>query len=118
MTLEQPDVGHLYSLIDDLTEEDLLNYATASEYRQKHPIAKAIVTAAKQRRLTLLLIDEAAYQVGYGIQVKIEERMVRVGSHRFMLKEGIAIPLQIQTLQAQNNEPGHSLVYVALNYQF
>ena len=117
LTLEQPQVGHLYPLIDGLTEEDLLSYAAAAEYRQKHPIAKAIVAAAEQHGVTLPLIDEAAYQVGYGIQVKIEERMVRVGSNRFMLKEGIAIPPQIQTLQTQGSESGHSLVYVALDDQ-
>ncbi|RKZ85118.1 MAG: heavy metal translocating P-type ATPase [Candidatus Parabeggiatoa sp. nov. 1] len=115
LTLEQPQVGHLYPLINGLTEEDLLIYAAAAEYRQKHPIAKAIVAAAKQRRLNPPLIDEAAYQVGYGIQVKIEEKIVRVGSTRFMHKEGIAIPPNIQTLQAQGDENGHSLVYVALD---
>jgi Cu2+-exporting ATPase len=117
LTLEQPQVNQLYPLIEDLTEEDLLSYAAAAEYRQKHPIAKAIILAAEQRGLTPPLIDEAAYQVGYGIQVKIEEKMVRVGSARFMLKESIAIPPHIQTLQAQGNEQGHTLVYVALDDQ-
>jgi heavy metal translocating P-type ATPase len=117
LTLEQPQVSHLYPLIDGLTEGDLLNYAAAAEYRQKHPIAKAIILAAEQRGLTPGLIDEAAYQVGYGIQVKIEQKMVRVGSARFMLKENIAIPQHIETLQAEGNEQGHSLVYVALDNQ-
>jgi len=117
LTLEQPQVGKLYPLINGLTEEGLLNYAAAAEYRQKHPIAKAIIVAAEQRGLNLPLIDEAAYQVGYGIQVKIEEKRVRVGSIRFMHKEGIVIPPHIQTLQAQSDEQGHSLVYVGLDDQ-
>jgi Cu2+-exporting ATPase len=117
LTLEQPQVGHLYPLINGLTEEDLLIYAAAAEYRQKHPIAKAIVATAEQRRLNPPLIDEAAYQVGYGIQVKIERNIVRVGSARFMHKENIAVPPHIQILQTQSNEQGHLLVYVALDDQ-
>jgi len=117
LTLEQLQVEHLYPLIEDLTEEDLLIYAAAAEYRQKHPIAKAIILAAEQRGLNPPLIDEAAYQVGYGIQVKIEEQIVRVGSARFMDKENIAIPPHIQTLQTQRNEQGYSLVYVGLDDQ-
>jgi len=117
LTLEQPQVGHLYPLINGLTEEGLLSYAAAAEYRQKHPIAKAIVAAAEQRGLNPPLLEKAAYQVGYGIQVKIEDKFVRVGSARFMHKECIVIPAHIQTLQAQGSEQGHSLVYMALDEQ-
>ena len=116
LTLEQPQVCHLYP-IEPLNEETLLIYAAAAEYRQKHPIARAILVAAEQRGLTLPAIDEAAYQVGYGIQVKIEETVVRVGSARFMQQEGISLPTEVESLQTQCEAQGHSLVYVALNDQ-
>ncbi|TGO02610.1 hypothetical protein PN36_22010, partial [Candidatus Thiomargarita nelsonii] len=41
----------------------MLIYAAAAEYRQKHPIARAILAAAEQRGLNLPTIDDAAYQV-------------------------------------------------------
>jgi heavy metal translocating P-type ATPase len=116
LTLEQPQVSHLYPL-DPLNEETLLIYAAAAEYRQKHPIARAILAAAEQRGLNLPAIDEAAYQVGYGIQVKLGEMVVRVGSARFMQQEGISLPKEVESLQTQSEAQGHSLVYVALNDQ-
>ncbi|KHD07478.2 hypothetical protein PN36_21445 [Candidatus Thiomargarita nelsonii] len=58
-----------------------------------------------------------AYQVGYGIQVKLGETLVRVGSARFMQPENISLPKEIQSLQTQSKAQGHSLVYVALNDQ-
>jgi Cu2+-exporting ATPase len=61
--------------------------------------------------------DEAAYQVGYGIQVKLEETVVRVGSARFLQQEGISLPTEVESLQTQCETQGHSLVYVALNDQ-
>ncbi|MEN8221380.1 MAG: HAD-IC family P-type ATPase, partial [Pseudomonadota bacterium] len=100
LTLEQPEVCHLYP-IEPLNEETLLTYAAAAEYRQKHPIARAIIVAAEQRGLTLPAIDDAAYQVGYGIQVKLGETVVRVGSARFMQQEGISLPKEVESLPTQ-----------------
>ncbi|RKZ43530.1 MAG: heavy metal translocating P-type ATPase [Candidatus Parabeggiatoa sp. nov. 3] len=116
LTLEQPQVCHLYP-IAPLNEETLLIYAAAAEYRQKHPIAKAIIVEAEQRGLTIPTIDEAAYQVGYGIQVKLGKTVVRVGSARFMQQENIGLPKEVENIQAQCDADGHSLVYVALDEQ-
>jgi len=114
LTMEQPQLSHLYPL-QPFNEETLLTYAAAAEYRQTHPIAKAILTAAEQRGLDLPVIDEAAYQVGYGIEVKIKTTVVQVGSARFMHQKGIRLPKEIQELKNQCDAKGHSLVYVALN---
>jgi len=116
LTLEQPELCHLYP-IEPLDEETLLLYAAAAEYRQTHPIARAILVAAQQRSLTLPAIDDAAYQIGYGIQVKLGETVIRVGSARFMQQEGIFLPKEVESLQTQSKAQGHSLVYVALNEQ-
>lgn len=116
LTLEQLQVCHLYP-ISPLNEDTLLIYAAAAEYRQKHPIAGAILAAVEQRGLILPPIDEAAYQVGYGIQVKLGETVVRVGSARFMRQENISLPKEIESIQTQCQAQGHSLVYVALNDQ-
>ncbi|CAK0764253.1 Heavy metal translocating P-type ATPase [Gammaproteobacteria bacterium] len=114
LTLEQPHVHRLYPF-HGLSEEDLLIYAATAEYRQSHPIAKAILVAAQQRNLTLPAIEEAAYEVGYGIEVKVNDKIIRVGSARFITKAGILIPEEVvKTLQYQAEETGNSLVYVAL----
>ena len=41
LTLEQPQVGRLYT-VNHYSEDELLTYAAAAEYKQTHPIAKAI----------------------------------------------------------------------------
>lgn len=114
LTMDQLQLNHLYPQ-KPFNEETLLTYAAAAEYRQTHPIAKAILTAAEQRGLDLPVIDEAAYQVGYGIEVKIKTTVVQVGSARFMQQKGIGLPEEIQELKTQCDANGHSLVYVALN---
>ncbi|MEM7130015.1 MAG: heavy metal translocating P-type ATPase [Chloroflexota bacterium] len=117
LTLEQPHVAQIHCLQEHLTENDVLTYAAAAEYRQPHPIAKAIIATSEERNLTLPEIDEASYEVGYGIQVTVGKQLIRVGSERFMKMEGIVIPESIRTLQAACQHQGHSLVMVALDAQ-
>lgn len=113
LTLAQPHVGQIHTT-NGWPEEVVLTYAAAAEYRQSHPIAKAILDEAHQRALNLPSIEAAAYEVGYGIKVEITDKMVRVGSARFMEQEGIALSDDIRLIQQEYSEQGHSLVYVAI----
>ena len=117
LTLEQPQVGQLMPF-NGLDEEALLTYAATAEYRQPHPIARAILAAAEERGLHLPPIDEATYQVGYGIKVNVAEKLIRVGSARFLSQEGITLPDEIKEMQAKVTAQGFSLVYVAVDEQF
>lgn len=114
LTLEQP---HVYAIhqCNGYNEEMVLHSAAAAEQRQNHPIAKAIVEEAAQRQLTLPAINEAAYEVGYGIQVTIDEKRIRVGSQRYMEMEAVALPVTMQQLAQNAHNQGHSLVYVAID---
>ena len=68
LTIEQPHVGKIY-LCHKISEDELLTYAAAAEYKQSHPIAKAILAEADERGLDIPQIDEASYEIGYGIKV-------------------------------------------------
>lgn len=116
LTREQPHVAHLYPC-NGLDETTLLTYAAAAEHRQSHPIARAIVEAAETQAIQLPAIDDAKYEVGYGIKVTIGEQVIRVGSDRFMQLEGILIPEAIHQQQSQAHTLGHSLVMVAVGDQ-
>ncbi len=117
LTLEQPTVGQIHCCLGDYDENTLLSYAAAAEYRQPHPIAKAIVDKAASKNLELPDLDEASYEVGYGIKVTIDGQLIRVGSGRFMSREGIELPEVAQNIQAQAEEDGFSLIYVGINQQ-
>ncbi len=116
LTLEQPHLGNIYTC-NGIKENDLLTYAAAAEYKQSHPIARAILEAASERTLNLPEIDDSQYEIGYGIKVKITEQLIRVGSIRFMEMEGIVIPSEISMRQQSSYEQGFSTVYVAIDQQ-
>ena len=122
LTLEQPQVKTVHPAGKTrLNEETILTYAAAAEQRQSHPIAKAIQGAAAERGLTLPTIDDAHYELGYGLRVWLFDSgvrtLVRVGSKRFMDMESVSIPAEIVAIQTACHEQGHSLVMVAIEDQ-
>lgn len=100
---------------DDCREDELLTYAAAAECKMTHPIAKAILNHAQAANLTLPNIDDSKYQMGFGISVNIENRLIQVGSARFMKTESITLPNKIE--QAMTDALWHSVVLVAVNHQ-
>lgn len=62
-------------------------------------------------------LDNARYEIGYGIQVNLSDRIIRVGSRRFMAMEGISIPPEIDALQEACHIQGISLTMIAFDEQ-
>lgn len=97
-------------------EQQVLSYAAAAERRQGHPIAQAILQAARDQQLDIPDYGESDYRIGYGVLVKLADGTeVRVGSVRFLEKEGLAMPEHVATDVRQAQEAGESLVVVAVN---
>jgi Cu2+-exporting ATPase len=113
LTLKQPTVGAIHAALGH-SEDALLAYAAAAEFRQTHPIAKAVLHAARERGLEPPPVSEAAYEIGYGIKVSIGGQTVRVGSDRFMALEGIAVPPRFEAIAEAAHAQGYTLVYVAV----
>ncbi|MEM7134381.1 MAG: heavy metal translocating P-type ATPase [Chloroflexota bacterium] len=116
LTQEVPHVGQIFT-VDGCDEQKLLTYAAAAEHRQTHPIAKAILQEAEARDLSVPPISEAAYEIGYGIKVRLEEELVRVGSYRFMQMEALSIPDEMAAIQQNSHAAGNSLIYIAIDGQ-
>jgi Cu2+-exporting ATPase len=116
LTLDQPTVKAVH-VLNGFDQKTLLRYAAAAEHRQTHPIARAIVAKAEAEQTALPDLEDAGYEVGYGIKVRTESRVIQVGSARFLEREGIALPLSASILREQAEAEGHSLVYVGIDGQ-
>jgi Cu2+-exporting ATPase len=133
LTLEQPQIAQIHTL-NGMSAEQILGFAAAAEARQTHPIARAILAAATDLNQPLPAIDQAHYEVGYGLKVRLLSNglhspvpedsgltpssghpLIRIGSGRFMNMEGIVLPAQIHTLTEACQAQGHSLVMVAVD---
>ncbi|MGH3853905.1 MAG: heavy metal translocating P-type ATPase [Pseudonocardiaceae bacterium] len=114
LTLDEPNIAHIHTCTD-LEADGVLRYAAMAEHRQTHPIARAILAESAQRGLSLPAVDRAQYEIGYGLSVRYEDQLIRVGSERYMALEDIALPTGISELAQAVQDQGHSLVMVAVN---
>ena len=114
LTHEQPEAGEIICANDRYSSDEILTYAATAEHKLTHPIAKAIVNKARESRLELPSIEDASFTMGYGITVTIADKLIRVGSARFMEMERITVPPVISAVIEQSHIQGTSLVLVAI----
>lgn len=117
LTLTMPEVKKVHGFGAGLSHDEVLSHAAAAEYKQSHPIAQAILEEASRRNLPLWPIEDARYEIGYGIQANIGGRLTRVGSARYMRMQGISIPPEASADLADAQASGASVVYVAVGDQ-
>jgi len=91
LTLGRPQLTDFRLVGDDGDEATVLSLVAAAEAGSEHPIAQAIVNAAKERGLTSPRVDSFAAEPGYGIEARIAGRLVQVGADRYMKKLGIGL---------------------------
>jgi heavy metal translocating P-type ATPase len=63
-----------------MARDELLALAAAAEHASAHPLARAIVTAARERRLTVPAATEFSSAPGRGVRARVGGRLVEVGS--------------------------------------
>ncbi len=115
LTSEVPTVSRIVTANTTYEENEILFYTATAEQKFSHPIAAAILQKAKDEDITLAQYDDSQYHVGLGINVKIEGNWIKVGSSRYMKREGIEIPALIKSALKETGERGQSAILMAVN---
>ena len=76
-------------LAEGFERADLLALVAAVEARSEHPIAEAILRAARAEGAETLEADQFMSITGYGVRARVAGRAVLVGADRLMAREGI-----------------------------
>ena len=90
LTEGRPSLGGITPFAVD--EREVLRLAAALEQGSEHPLARAILTAAKEWRLELPTVSEFRALVGRGVTGTIEGRVLNLGNERLMNELGILSP--------------------------
>lgn len=88
LTQGKPILTDLHAA-DGFTEDQALALAAAVEQRSEHPIAQAVVNAAKTRDLRLEEATNFNAEAGYGVTATVNARQASVGSARYMERLGV-----------------------------
>ena len=83
LTMGKPAVTDVVSCCE-LCEDELLSVAAAVEARSEHPLAKAIVSAAAHRKLTVGEVEDFQAVTGLGITARLDNRIIRLGSIKYL----------------------------------
>jgi Cu2+-exporting ATPase len=69
--------------------EEVLTLAAAAEQRFTHPVARAIVRAARVRGLAIPERERSSYAIGLGVEAVVGRRTIHAGCERFMTAKGV-----------------------------
>jgi Cu+-exporting ATPase len=72
-------------------EARALALASALELPSEHPLARAVVTGARERRIAIPKVAEFSSLTGRGVRGTVEDRRVALGNVRLMEEGGIAV---------------------------
>ncbi|HTI78293.1 MAG TPA: heavy metal translocating P-type ATPase, partial [Mycobacterium sp.] len=75
---------------DGHTEDDVLAVAAAAESDSEHPLAKAIVTAARRKGVTVAASSDFTSSPAVGVTARVDGQTVRVGGPRLLEEAGLA----------------------------
>ncbi|HEU5383350.1 MAG TPA: heavy metal translocating P-type ATPase, partial [Ktedonobacteraceae bacterium] len=95
-----------------LREEEALSLAASVEQESEHPIARALVEAARTRHLPLARAFAFTALAGRGAQARVADRSLKVGGPRLLEQEAIPVPAKMAELARQWGSHGQTVVYL------
>jgi Cd2+/Zn2+-exporting ATPase len=95
-----------------VSEADVLAMAAGLEALADHPIARAVVSAAAERELTVLRASELTVAGGKGVTGRIDGVQLTLGSERYLQENG-ANPAELERLAARLGSGDNTVVFLA-----
>jgi Cu+-exporting ATPase len=109
----------IYTGIGIYTESELLKIAAACEYGSEHPIAKAIVEGAQNRKISFEPADSFVSITGKGVEAVFEGKRVFLGNRLFFSEKGVLTATSRQEEQIRRFEQeGKTVVLMAIDNHF
>ena len=113
LTKGRPELTDLI-VADGFDRGEVLSLAAAVEARSEHPIAQAIVSAAKAEGVSPGALRDFASTPGFGAQGIVAGRRVEVGADRYMLRLALDVEPFAEEA-ARLGDAGKSPLYVAID---
>ena len=111
LTEGKPMLTHIATAAG-VDEDNLLKLAASVEAASEHPLAAAIVKAAKKRSLTLVPVEGFESVTGRGVRGKVEGHQVTVGRAELV---GALVPELLTTKAAGLRNEGETVFFVGID---
>lgn len=101
--------------VGGVAEKELLHLAASVEQGSEHPLAHAVVVAARERQLQLEAAKDFQSTTAGGVAGTIAGRSVLVGKPAFLRESGVPDLAALETLAAPLQAEGATVIFVAVD---
>lgn len=113
LTYGSLSVAMIHSFSDEISSDELLNLTASAEEHYFHPVAEAIVRAARERGFCHIHHEEVEFIVAHGVKTTINSKEVIIGSRHFLEDdENIDFSKYQEKITELSNSP-LAMLYVA-----
>lgn len=113
LTKGRPELADLI-VANGYNRAEVLELVASVETTSEHPIATAIVEAAKAENLPQHPLHDFASITGFGVSAQVQGKTVLVGADRFMKREGIEMG-QLETEGNALGKVGKTPIYASID---
>jgi Cu+-exporting ATPase len=96
-------------------EEELLALAAALEAQSEHPLAHAIVQAARERKISLPSVRDFLSTTAGGVRGQVAGRDVVIGKPAFLRDSGIPDTSALESLADPQQQQGATAIFMAVD---
>src|SRR6266702_7974713 len=97
------------------SERELLQIAASLESHSEHPLARAIVEAAKKEQIELHHVTGFESITGGGVSGKIDEKSILIGKEKFLTDSRVTISEELKNEARRLQEKAQTTVWLAVD---
>lgn len=116
LTQGKPTLSLMHPL-PGFNAKELLGLAAALENSSEHPLARAVIQAAKDRQIRLSPVTQFVSVPGAGVAGVVDGREVAVGQITLMEKAGVTVPVDLLQKVERLQKHGNTVVFIAVEGQ-
>jgi len=102
--------------VNGFSRAEVLKLVSSVENQSEHPVARAIVNAAREEGISLEPISDFENLPGYGVQARVSGKLVQVGADRMMHKLGLEVSA-FSSASGKLGDEGKTPLYAAVDGQ-
>lgn len=96
-----------------LSDEEIIKVVASIEDKSEHPIAKAIVMDAQDKKISLQKVTDFKSISGYGVSAKVNNEEYLIGNRKLMIENKLSLDNEKDEAELTND--GNSILFVSQN---
>ena len=113
LTYGKLQVSDIISFDGKMDRNDILRMAASGEAKSEHPLGKAIINEAINKKIDVISSSDFKMTTGKGIMAVVAGRKMLCGNERFLTENGIAVNKEISDTTAGFRNEGKATILVA-----